>query len=169
MEEQLKKNKNILETLKSHLKTNIESDAAVQDAIIKLTTNNINNNGELNSTVKKLILGDYQDLNIAIQNSKAYEDILLKLAGNNSALADSVKTIWGALNGDEEAAAKFGITKNVDQLLKDMTYTKALAQADSERIDTLSARLYTEIENATNKLKDMIPTDEDINSLIGSQ
>ena len=168
MEEQLKKNKNILETLKSHLKTNIESDAAVQDAIIKLTTNNINNNGELNSTVKKLILGDYQDLNIAIQNSKAYEDILLKLAGNNSALADSVKTIWGALYGDTETG-KVGITKNVDQLLKDMTYTKALAQADSQRIDTLSARLYTEIENATNKVTAMIISKDSINSLIGSK
>ena len=94
---------------------------------------------------------------------------MLKLAGNNSALADSVKTIWGALNGDEEAAGKFGITKNVDQLLKDMTYTKALAQADSERIDTLSARLYKEIEIATNKVVGMIPTDEKINGMIGSQ
>ena len=50
-----------------------------------------------------------------------------------------------------------------------MEYTKALAKADSQRIDTLSARLYTEIENATNKVVGMIPTDEDINSLIGSQ
>ena len=44
-----------------------------------------------------------------------------------------------------------------------------MAKADSQRIDTLSARLYTEIENATNKVVDMIPTDEDINHLIGSQ
>ena len=168
MEEQLKENENILKILKGHLKTNIESDAAVQSAIIKLTTNNINNNGELSSTVKKLILGDYQDLNIAIQKSKAYEDILLKLAGNNSALADSVKTIWGALYGDNETG-KVGITKNVDQLLKDMTYTKALAQADSQRIDTLSARLYTEIENATNKVTAMIPSKDSINNLIGSK
>ena len=168
MEEQLKENENILKILKGHLKTNIESDAAVQSAIIKLTTNNINNNGELSSTVKKLILGDYQDLNIAIQKSKAYEDILLKLAGNNSALADSVKTIWGALYGDNETG-KVGITKNVDQLLKDMTYTKALAQADSQRIDTLSTRLYTEIENATNKVTAMIISKDSINSLIGSK
>ena len=168
MEEQLKENEKILDILKGHLKTNIESDAAVQSAIIKLTTNNINNNGELSSTVKKLILGDYQDLNIAIQKSKAYEDILLKLAGNNSALADSVKTIWSALYGNNETG-KVGITKNVDQLLKDMTYTKALAQADSQRIDTLSARLYTEIENATNKVTAMIPSKDSINSLIGSK
>ena len=168
MEKQLKENEHILETLKTHLKTNIENDAAVQNAIIKLTTDSLKNNSELSASVKKLILGDYQDLNTAIQKSKAYEDILLKLAGNNSALADSVKTIWGDLYGDTEAG-KVGITKKVDQLVEDMEYTKALAQADSERIDTLSARLYTEIANATNKVVGMIPTDEDINSLIGSK
>ena len=155
IEDQIKTNQNIIAELKRQMTDNITNDQAVKDAIATLS--------------KQTILGSYADLNTAIQKSQAYQDIMLKLAGNNSALADSVKTIWGALNGDEEAAAKFGITKNVDQLLKDMTYTKALAQADSERIDTLSARLYTEIENATNKVKDMIPTDEDINSLIGSQ
>ena len=168
MEKQLKENEHILETLKTHLKTNIENDAAVQNAIIKLTTDSLKNNSELSASVKKLILGDYQDLNTAIQKSKAYEDILLKLAGNNSALADSVKTIWGDLYGDKETG-KVGITKNVDQLLKDMTYTKALAKADSQRIDTLSARLYKEIEIATNKVVGMIPTDEKINGMIGSQ
>ena len=155
IENQIKTNQTIIAELKRQMTDNITNDQAVKDAIATLS--------------KQTILGSYADLNTAIQKSQAYQDIMLKLAGNNSALADSVKTIWGALNGDEEAAAKFGITKNVDQLLKDMTYTKALAQADSERIDTLSARLYTEIENATNKVKDMIPTDEDINSLIGSQ
>ena len=155
IEDQIASNAKIIAELKRQMTDNITNDEAVKNAIATLT--------------KQTILGSYADLNTAIQKSDAYKDIMLKLAGNNSALADSVKTIWGALNGDEEAAAKFGITKNVDQLLKDMTYTKALAQADSERIDTLSARLYTEIENATNKVKDMIPTDEDINSLIGSQ
>ena len=155
IEQQIKTNNNVIAELKRQLTDNITNDEAVKNAIATLS--------------KQTILGSYADLNTAIQKSQAYQDIMLKLAGNNSALADSVKTIWGALNGDEEAAGKFGITKNVDQLLKDMTYTKALAQADSERIDTLSARLYTEIENATNKVKDMIPTDEDINSLIGSQ
>ena len=155
IEDQIASNAKIIAELKRQMTNNITNDADVKNAIATLT--------------KETILGSYADLNTAIQKSQAYQDIMLKLAGNNSALADSVKTIWGALNGDEEAAGKFGITKNVDQLLKDMTYTKALAQADSERIDTLSARLYTEIENATNKVKDMIPTDKDINSLIGSQ
>lgn len=164
MEEQLKTNENILATLKNHLKTNIENDAAVQKAIVKLTTDNIENNGDLSASVKKLILGDYQNLNIAIQKSKAYEDILLKVTGNS----DSVKTIWRDLYGDTETG-KIGITKNVDQLLKDMTYTKALAQADSERIDTLSARLYTEIEKATNNVISQIPSDEHIDGLIGSK
>ena len=164
MEKQLKENENILATLKNHLKTNIENDAAVQKAIIKLTTDNLENNGDLSASVKKLILGDYQDLNTAIQKSKAYEDILLKVTGNS----DSVKTIWRDLYGDTETG-KVGITKNVDQLLKDMTYTKALAQADSERIDTLSARLYKEIEIATNKVISQIPSDEHIDGLIGSK
>ena len=155
IEDQIASNTKIITELKRQMTNNITNDEAVKNAIATLT--------------KQTILGSYADLNTAIQKSQAYQDIMLELAGNNKELADSVKTIWGALNGDEEAAAKFGITKNVDQLLKDMTYTKALAQADSERIDTLSARLYTEIENATNKVKDMIPTDEDINSLIGSQ
>ena len=155
IEDQIASNTKIIAELKRQMTDNITNDEAVKNAIATLT--------------KQTILGSYADLNTAIQKSQAYQDIMLELAGNNKELADSVKTIWGALNGDEEAAAKFGITKNVDQLLKDMTYTKALAQADSERIDTLSARLYTEIENATNKVKDMIPTDEDINSLIGSQ
>lgn len=155
IEDQIASNTKIIAELKRQMTNNITNDEAVKNAIATLT--------------KQTILGSYADLNTAIQKSQAYQDIMLELAGNNKELADSVKTIWGALNGDEEAAAKFGITKNVDQLLKDMTYTKALAQADSERIDTLSARLYTEIENATNKVKDMIPTDEDINSLIGSQ
>ena len=164
MEKQLKENENILETLKTHLKTNIENDAAVQNAIIKLTTDSLKNNSELSASVKKLILGDYQDLNTAIQKSKAYEDILLKVTGNS----DSVKTIWRDLYGDTETG-KVGITKNVDQLLKDMTYTKALAQADSERIDTLSARLYKEIEIATNNVISQIPSDEHIDGLIGSK
>ena len=154
IEDQIKTNQNIIAELKRQMTTNITNDEAVKDAIATLS--------------KQTILGSYATLNEAIQKSDAYQDILLKLAGNNKELADSVKTIWGDLYGDKETG-KVGITKNVDQLLKDMTYTKALAQADSERIDTLSARLYTEIENATNKVKDMIPTDEDINSLIGSQ
>ena len=163
MEKQLKENEHILETLKTHLKTNIENDADVQKAIIKLTTDSLKN-GELSNSVKKLILGDYQDLNTAIQKSEAYEAILSKITGNS----DSVKTIWRDLYGDTEAG-KVGITKKVDQLVEDMEYTKALAQADSERIDTLSARLYTEIENATNKVIAMIPSDEHIDGLIGSK
>ena len=155
IEDQIKTNQNIIAELKRQMTNNITNDADVKNAIATLS--------------KQTILGSYADLNTAIQNSQAYKDIMLKLAGNNSELADSVKTIWGALNGDEEAAAKFGITKNVNQLLHDMEYTKALAKADSQRIDTLSARLYTEIENATNNVVGMIPTDEDINSLIGSQ
>ena len=154
IEDQIKTNQNIIAELKRQMTANITNDEDVKNAIATLS--------------KQTILGSYATLNEAIQNSTAYQDILLKLAGNNKELADSVKTIWGDLYGDKETG-KVGITKNVDQLLKDMTYTKALAQADSERIDTLSARLYTEIENATNKVKDMIPTDEDINSLIGSQ
>ena len=154
IEDQIKTNQNIIAELKRQMTANITNDADVKNAIATLS--------------KETILGSYADLNTAIQKSQAYQDIMLKLAGNNSALADSVKTIWGDLYGDKETG-KVGITKNVDQLLKDMTYTKALAQADSERIDTLSARLYTEIQNATNKVVDMIPTDEDINSLIGSK
>lgn len=155
IEDQIKTNQNIIAELKRQMTANITNDADVKNAIATLS--------------KQTILGSYATLNEAIQKSDAYQDILLKLAGNNKELSDSVKTIWGALNGDEEAAGKFGITKNVDQLLKDMTYTKALAQADSERIDTLSARLYTEIEKATNKVVGMIPTDKDINGMIGSQ
>ena len=154
IEQQIAHNNNVIAELKRQLTDNITNDEAVKAAI--------------NSVTKQTVLGGYADLNTAIQNSQAYKDIILKLAGNNSELSDSVKTIWGDLYGNTETG-KVGITKNVDQLLKDMTYTKALAQADSERIDTLSARLYTEIENATNKVKDMIPTDEKINGMIGSQ
>lgn len=154
IEDQIASNDKIIAELKRQMTDNITNDEAVKNAIATLT--------------KKTILGSYADLNTAIQESDAYKNIMLKLAGNNKELADSVKTIWGDLYGDTETG-KVGITKKVDQLLKDMTYTKALAQADSERIDTLSARLYTEIENATNKVKDMIPTDEDINTLIGSK
>ena len=154
IEQQIKTNERIIAELKRQMTNNITNDEDVKNAIATLS--------------KQTILGSYATLNEAIQNSTAYQDILLKLAGNNKELADSVKTIWGDLYGDKETG-KVGITKNVDQLLKDMTYTKALAQADSERIDTLSARLYTEIANATNKVVGMIPTDEDINGLIGSQ
>lgn len=154
IEDQIASNTKIIAELKRQMTDNITNDEAVKNAIATLT--------------KKTILGSYADLNTAIQESDAYKNIMLKLAGNNKELADSVKTIWGDLYGDTETG-KVGITKNVDQLLKDMTYTKALAQADSERIDTLSARLYTEIEKATNKVIGMIPTDEDINGLISSQ
>ena len=154
IEVQIASNTKIIAELKRQMTNNITNDEDVKNAIATLS--------------KQTILGSYATLNEAIQNSTAYQDILLKLAGNNKELADSVKTIWGDLYGDKETG-KVGITKNVDQLLKDMTYTKALAQADSERIDTLSARLYTEIANATNKVVGMIPTDEDINGLISSQ
>lgn len=154
IEDQIKTNQNIIAELKRQMTDNITNDEAVKNAIATLT--------------KQTILGSYADLNTAIQNSQVYKDIMLKLAGNNSELADSVKTIWGDLYGNEETG-KVGITKKVDQLLQDMQYTKALAKADSQRIDTLSARLYTEIENATNKVIGMIPTDEKINGMIGSQ
>ena len=154
IEKQIKTNNNVIAELKRQMTDNITNDEAVKNAINALT--------------KQTVLGGYADLNTAIQNSQAYKDIMLKLAGNNSALADSVKTIWGDLYGNEETG-KVGITKKVDQLLEEMTYTKALAKADSQRIDTLSTRLYTEIANATNKVVGMIPTDEDINSLIGSK
>ena len=154
IEDQIKTNQKIIAELKRQMTDNITNDADVKNAIATLS--------------KQTILGSYADLNTAIQNSKAYKDIITELAGNNKELADSVKTIWGDLYGDKETG-KVGITSKVDQLLKDMTYTKALAQADSERIDTLSARLYTEIEKATNKVVGMIPTDEDINGLISSQ
>ena len=154
IEQQIASNNKVIAELKRQMTDNITNDQAVKNAIATLS--------------KQTILGSYADLNTAIQNSQAYKDIMLKLAGNNSELADSVKTIWGDLYGDTETG-KVGITKKVDQLLEEMAYTKALAQADSERIDTLSARLYTEIANATNKVVGMIPTDEDINGLIGSQ
>ena len=154
IENQIKTNQDIIAELKRQMTDNITNDQAVKDAIATLS--------------KQTILGSYADLNTAIQNSKAYKDIITELAGNNKELADSVKTIWGDLYGDKETG-KVGITSKVDQLLHDMEYTKALAKADSQRIDTLSARLYTEIENATNEVVGMIPTDEDINSLIGSQ
>ena len=154
IENQIKTNQDIIAELKRQMTDNITNDQAVKDAIATLS--------------KQTILGSYADLNTAIQNSKAYKDIITELAGNNKELADSVKTIWGDLYGDKETG-KVGITSKVDQLLHDMEYTKALAKADSQRIDTLSARLYTEIENATNKVVGMIPTDKDINSLIGSQ
>lgn len=154
IEDQIATNAKIIAELKRQMTDNITNDQAVKNAIATLS--------------KQTILGSYADLNTAIQNSKAYKDIITELAGNNKELADSVKTIWGDLYGDKETG-KVGITSKVDQLLKDMTYTKALAQADSERIDTLSARLYTEIEKATNKVVGMIPTDEDINGMIGSQ
>lgn len=154
IEDQIKTNQKIIAELKRQMTDNITNDADVKNAIATLS--------------KQTILGSYADLNTAIQNSKAYKDIITELAGNNKELADSVKTIWGDLYGDKETG-KVGITSKVDQLLKDMTYTKALAQADSERIDTLSARLYTEIKKATNKVVGMIPTDMDINGLISSQ
>ena len=154
IEDQIASNTKIIAELKRQMTDNITNDEAVKNAIATLT--------------KKTILGSYADLNTAIQESDAYKNIMLKLAGNNKELADSVKTIWGDLYGDTETG-KVGITKNVDQLLQDMKYTKALAQADSERIDTLSARLYTEIANATNKVVGMIPTDAKINGMIGSQ
>ena len=154
IEQQIASNNKVIAELKRQMTDNITNDQAVKNAIA--------------TPSKQTILGSYADLHTAIQNSQAYKDIMLKLAGNNSELADSVKAIWGDLYGDTETG-KVGITKKVDQLLEEMAYTKALAKADSQRIDTLSARLYTEIENATNKVVDMIPTDEDINHLIGSQ
>ena len=154
IEDQIASNTKIIAELKRQMTNNITNDEDVKNAIATLS--------------KQTILGSYATLNEAIQNSTAYQDILLKLAGNNKELADSVKTIWGDLYGDKETG-KVGITKNVDQLLKDMTYTKALAQADSQRIDTLCTNLYTEIQRATDEVAGMIPSDEDINRLIGSQ
>lgn len=154
IEDQIASNTKIIAELKRQMTDNITNDEAVKNAIATLT--------------KKTILGSYADLNTAIQESDAYKNIMLKLAGNNKELADSVKTIWGDLYGDTETG-KVGITKKVDQLVEDLKYTQILAKADSQRIDTLSARLYTEIANATNKVVGMIPTDKDINTLIGSQ
>ena len=166
MQKEIDKNDSIRKILQKHLTADIENDKAVQNAIINLTKDSIQNNenGEFSTSIKTLILGDYKDLNIAVQNSKAYKDVLLKLTDDST----KIQTIWKELYGDKENN-KVGITKNVDQLLKDMTYTKALAQADSQRIDTLCTNLYKEIKTATNKVIDMIPSDKHINDLIASE
>lgn len=167
IENQIKTNQTIINELKRQLTNNITNDVDVQNAILNLTKGNIEE-GQLNETIKKLILGKYQDLNTAILNSQAYKDVLDKIAGNNKELSDSVAKIWGTLYDNKETGT-VGITSKVDQLVKDMTYTKALAISDSIRIDTLSARLYTEITNATNEVSKKIPTDAHINDLIGTK
>ena len=167
IEDQIKTNQNIINELKSQLTNNITNDVDVQNAILNLTKGSIEE-GQLNESIKKLILGNYQDLNTAILNSQAYKDVLDKIAGNNKELSDSVAKIWGTLYDNKETGT-VGITSKVDQLVKDMTYTKALAISDSIRIDTLSARLYTEITNATNEVSKKIPTDAHINDLIGTK
>ena len=166
MQKEIDKNDSIRKILQKHLTADIENDKAVQNAIINLTKDSIQNNvnGEFSTSIKKLILGDYKDLNIAVQESKAYKDVLLKLTDDST----KIQTIWKELYGDKENN-KVGITTNVDQLLKDMTYTKALAQADSQRIDTLCTNLYKEIETATNKVIGKIPSDKHINELIASE
>lgn len=167
IEDQIKTNQNIINELKRQLTNNITNDVDVQNAILNLTKGSIEE-GQLNETIKRLILGNYQDLNTAILNSQAYKDVLDKIAGNNKELSDSVAKIWGTLYDNKETGT-VGITSKVDQLVKDMTYTKALAISDSIRIDTLSARLYKEITNATNEVSKKIPTDAHINDLIGTK
>ena len=88
IEQQIASNNKVIAELKRQMTDNITNDQAVKNAIATLS--------------KQTILGSYADLNTAIQNSQAYKDIMLKLAGNNSELADSVKTIWGDLYGDTE-------------------------------------------------------------------
>ena len=147
IEDQIKTNQNIIQELKRQLTNNITNDVDVQNAILNLTKGSIEE-GQLNETIKKLILGEYQDFTIAILNSQAYKDVLDKIASNNKELSDSVAKIWGTLYDNKETGT-VGITSKVDQLVKDMTYTKALAINNSVRIDTLSDRLYKEITNAT--------------------
>lgn len=167
IEDQIKTNQNIIAELKSQLTNNITNDVDVQNAILNLTKGSIEE-GQLNETIKNLILGTHQDLNTAILNSQAYKDVLDKIAGNNKELSDSVAKIWGTLYDNKETGT-VGITSKVDQLIEDMAYTKALAKSDSVRIDTLSARLYKEITNATNEVSKKIPTDAHINDLIGTK
>ena len=167
IEDQIKTNQNIIQELKRQLTNNITNDVEVQNAILNLTKGSIEE-GQLNETVKKLILGEYQDLNTAIFKSQAYKDVLDKIAGNNKELSDSVAKIWGTLYDNKETGT-VGITSKVDQLVEDMAYTKALAINDSVRIDSLSDRLYKEITNATNEVIKKIPTDTHINDLIGTK
>ena len=167
IEDQIKTNQNIIQELKRQLTNNITNDVEVQNAILNLTKGSIEE-GQLNETVKKLILGEYQDLNTAIFKSQAYKDVLDKIAGNNKELSDSVAKIWGTLYDNKETGT-VGITSKVDQLVEDMAYTKALAINDSVRIDSLSDRLYKEITNATNEVINKIPTDTHINDLIGTK
>ena len=167
IEDQIKTNQNIIQELKRQLTNNITNDVEVQNAILNLTKGSIEE-GQLNETVKKLILGEYQDLNTAIFKSQAYKDVLDKIAGNNKELSDSVAKIWGTLYDNKETGT-VGITSKVDQLVEDMAYTKALAINDSVRIDSLSDRLYKEITNATNEVINKIPKDTHINDLIGTK
>ena len=167
IEDQIKTNQNIIQELKRQLTNNITNGVEVQNAILNLTKGSIEE-GQLNETVKKLILGEYQDLNTAIFKSQAYKDVLDKIAGNNKELSDSVAKIWGTLYDNKETGT-VGITSKVDQLVEDMAYTKALAINDSVRIDSLSDRLYKEITNATNEVINKIPTDTHINDLIGTK
>ena len=167
IEDQIKTNQNLIQELKRQLTNNITNGVEVQNAILNLTKGSIEE-GQLNETVKKLILGEYQDLNTAIFKSQAYKDVLDKIAGNNKELSDSVAKIWGTLYDNKETGT-VGITSKVDQLVEDMAYTKALAINDSVRIDSLSDRLYKEITNATNEVINKIPTDTHINDLIGTK
>lgn len=112
IENQIKTNQNIIQELKRQLTNNITNDVDVQNAILNLTKGSIEE-GQLNETIKKLILGEYQDFNIAILNSRAYKDVLDKIASNNKELSDSVAKIWGTLYDNKETGT-VGITSKVD-------------------------------------------------------
>lgn len=113
IENQIKTNQNIIQELKRQLTNNITNDVDVQNAILNLTKGSIEE-GQLNETIKKLILGEYQDFNIAILNSP-YKDVLDIIASNNKELSDSVAKIWGTLYDNKETGT-VGITSKVDQL-----------------------------------------------------
>ena len=61
IEDQIKTNQNIIAELKRQLTNNITNDVDVQNAILNLTKGSIEE-GQLNETIKKLILGEYQIL-----------------------------------------------------------------------------------------------------------
>ena len=153
---------NYLEKLKVYVKENGDNQGLLDAIDQQIEANKTT----ITNWAKKDILGTATDLNAAIKASDAYGEIIKDLYGEtgNAGLNKTLTDLETLING---ADGQSGLNSKVENIYtwyqkecvknylegKDTLYISSRIDATNTRIDTLSTRLYTEIANAQQWVK----------------
>ena len=161
----------------TQVKKYIKEDGTPNTELINAIQKQIEENQAIIDKIKgyahEEILGDATDLNAAIKKTKAYTDIFKDLYGENgdAGMKKTLSNLEDIING---SAGQDGLATKTEEIwgwYQKEKLKKYLESSDtlnlSYRTDTLSQRLYTEIANAQQWVKDQgYLTSSDLNGKI---